>query len=135
MAVRRKAVIRVAWFLFCIIVLYNGITFVTDSLKTRNIYETVSGNYPSKEILRNLFLGEEQCRATFPGLMKEIDDVVARGPFELEKEPDDYTGMVQARIKDGKVNPACFTNWTSEATLDSCILSPQNIDQIETWDL
>lgn len=35
--------------------------------------------------------------------MKEVDDAVARGPIDLEKEPDDYTGMVQLRIKDGKV--------------------------------
>jgi hypothetical protein len=35
--------------------------------------------------------------------MKEIDDAVARGPFRLKKEPDDYTGMVQLRIKDRKV--------------------------------
>ncbi|PMD24641.1 hypothetical protein NA56DRAFT_594946, partial [Hyaloscypha hepaticicola] len=36
--------------------------------------------------------------------MKEIDDAVARGPFTLKKEPDDYTGMVQLRIKDGNVS-------------------------------
>jgi hypothetical protein len=35
--------------------------------------------------------------------MKKIDDAVARGPFIL-KEPDDYTGMVQLRIKDGKLS-------------------------------
>jgi hypothetical protein len=35
--------------------------------------------------------------------MKEIDDAVARGSFDLKKEPDNYTGMVQLGIKDGKV--------------------------------
>jgi hypothetical protein len=35
--------------------------------------------------------------------MKDIDEAIARGPFDLEKEPDDYTGMVQLRIKDGNV--------------------------------
>ncbi|KAH8768815.1 glycosyl transferase family 90-domain-containing protein [Hyaloscypha finlandica] len=55
------------------------------------------------ETLKNLSLTEEQCRATFPGLMMEFDGAVARGPFKLEKEPDDYTGMVQLRIKDGKM--------------------------------
>ena len=60
-----------------------------------------------QEVFGNLALTEEQCRVTFPGLMKEIDDAVARGPFELKKEPDDYTGLVQLRIKDGKVS-TCF---------------------------
>lgn len=59
--------------------------------------------YPSKETLANLSLTEEQCRATFPGLTKEIDGAVARGQFKVEKEPDDYQGLVQGRIKDGKV--------------------------------
>jgi hypothetical protein len=36
--------------------------------------------------------------------MMELDGAVARDPFKLEKEPDDYTGMVQLRIKDGKVS-------------------------------
>jgi hypothetical protein len=36
---------------------------------------------PVKE---SLSLTEEQCTAVFPGLMKEIDDAVARGPFDFE---------------------------------------------------
>jgi hypothetical protein len=60
-------------------------------------------NTPSQKILKSLSLTDEQCKATFPKLTKEIDDAVARGPFRLEKEPDDYQGLVQARIKDGKV--------------------------------
>lgn len=59
---------------------------------------------PSKEIFESLALSENQCRTTFPGLAKEIDEAVARGPFKLEREPDDYQGLVQARIKGGKVH-------------------------------
>ncbi|KUJ18869.1 uncharacterized protein LY89DRAFT_613994 [Mollisia scopiformis] len=58
---------------------------------------------PSKEVLNSLNLSEDECRATFPYLMKEIDDAVSRGPFKLDKEPDDYQGLVQARIKNGKL--------------------------------
>jgi len=65
--------------------------------------------YPSKDRTKSLFLTEHQCRAAFPGLTKEIDDAVARGPFILEKQPDDYQGLVQARIRDGKV-----WNWQNQ---------------------
>jgi hypothetical protein len=34
---------------------------------------------------------------------KEIDDVVARGPFELEQGRDEYKGLVQGRIVEGRV--------------------------------
>ena len=41
---------------------------------------------------------------TFPGLTKEIDDAVARGPFVLKKSPDKRANNpTQGRIKDGKV--------------------------------
>jgi hypothetical protein len=106
MPIRRRTLVRVACFIFGAIALINfcnGITIFIDSLKSRSIFNLFSKHYPSKETLEDLSLTEQQCRATFPGLMKEIDDSVARGPFNLEKEPDDYTGMVQLRIKDGKV--------------------------------
>nr|CAD79685.1 hypothetical protein [Neurospora crassa] len=53
------------------------------------------------EILNNLFLDAETCRATFPGLMKEIDDTVAKGPFKVKRSSD--LGPMQVRIKDGKM--------------------------------
>ena len=59
---------------------------------------------PSKQILESLSLTEEQCHAAFPGLNKQIDDAAARGPFHLEKGPDNAHGSVEGRIKDGKVN-------------------------------
>ena len=57
----------------------------------------------SASLLNNLTLTEEECRATFPGLMREIDDTVALGPFDV-KDTGEF-GPLQGRIKDGKV---CF---------------------------
>ncbi|KAI8629961.1 hypothetical protein F5Y19DRAFT_65781 [Xylariaceae sp. FL1651] len=54
------------------------------------------------ELLNNRFLTEDQCRATFPGLLKEVDDEVAKGPFELERYPTDL-GPLIARIRDGQL--------------------------------
>ena len=62
-----------------------------------------SKQYPSTETLKSLSLTEAQCDATFPGLAKEIDFAVARGPFDLKRGPDYAHGSVEGRIKDGKV--------------------------------
>ncbi|KAF2243396.1 hypothetical protein BU26DRAFT_437108 [Trematosphaeria pertusa] len=51
----------------------------------------------------HLYLEEEQCRTTFPTLFREVDDAVARGNFVFEKSNPDYQGLVQGRIKDGKL--------------------------------
>ncbi|KAK3402003.1 hypothetical protein B0T20DRAFT_403164 [Sordaria brevicollis] len=53
------------------------------------------------EILNNLSLDAETCRATFPGLMKEVDDTVAKGPFKVKRSSD--LGPMQVRIKEGRV--------------------------------
>lgn len=53
------------------------------------------------EILNNLFLDAETCRTTFSGLMKEIDDAVAKGPFKVKRSSD--LGPMQVRIRDGKM--------------------------------
>jgi len=47
---------------------------------------------------------EKQCGRTFPGLFSEIENAVEKGPFELKRGLDDYSGSVQGRIKDGKVS-------------------------------
>ncbi|KAI1332777.1 hypothetical protein F5Y16DRAFT_125401 [Xylariaceae sp. FL0255] len=57
---------------------------------------------PGPEILQNRFLSEEQCRANFPGLLKEVDDEVARGTFRLERNPFNR-GPLVARIRDGQL--------------------------------
>jgi len=73
-----------------------------------------------KEELKNLRMTETQCRATFPGLMNEIDEAVSRGPFQLERQKDGYTGMVQARIEDGKACLRCTSNKSMSNKYDSC---------------
>ncbi|KAI1270140.1 hypothetical protein F5Y18DRAFT_4731 [Xylariaceae sp. FL1019] len=52
------------------------------------------------ELLGNPFLSEDQCRESFPGLLKEIDDEVAKGPFRLVRSPS-HLGPLIARIRDG----------------------------------
>ena len=65
----------------------------------------MASKYPSEESLRSRLLTEEQCRAVFPGLLKEVDDAVARGPFVQDKfDPENPLGPVRGRIKDGKVS-------------------------------
>jgi hypothetical protein len=107
MTLRRRMLVRGACFIFGFVALvdfFYGVPGFIGSLKQRSIFNFFGTSYPSKETLENLSLTEGQCRITFPGLMKEIDDAVARGSFILKKEPDDYTGMAQLRIKDGKVS-------------------------------
>ncbi|KAM7199386.1 Glycosyl transferase family 90 domain containing protein [Naviculisporaceae sp. PSN 640] len=56
----------------------------------------------SKKVLSNLSLTEKECRATFPGLTQQIDDIVAKGPFEVRHTGDN--GPLQGRIKDGQIS-------------------------------
>ena len=66
-----------------------------------------SGNgRPPPEILNNLSLDTEQCEAYFPGLTREIEEVVAEGPFQVRQTGD--MGPLQGRIRDGKVCFFCF---------------------------
>ncbi|KAG9238242.1 glycosyl transferase family 90-domain-containing protein [Amylocarpus encephaloides] len=54
----------------------------------------------------NLFMGEKQCRRAFSQLMKEIDGSVERldgKKLELKKQNEDIKGMVEGRVKDGKL--------------------------------
>src|ERR1700709_120772 len=106
MAPTQRSLIRLAILTLAVIGLFNfyhGVTTLLSSLPVRKIYSVFSTSYPPKETLENLSMTEEQCQDTFPGLTKEIDDAVARGPFELERARDDYTGLVQGRIENGKV--------------------------------
>ncbi|RYC60134.1 hypothetical protein CHU98_g6091, partial [Xylaria longipes] len=56
----------------------------------------------SPELLNNRFLTEDQCRATFPGLLEQVDNEVAKGPFKLERSPSNL-GPLIARIRDGQL--------------------------------
>jgi hypothetical protein len=71
---------------------------------------------PPPEILGNLSLDEEQCNAHFPGLTKEIDDVVAQGPFPVRQTWK--MGPLLVRIKDGQVR-ACHYSITSSSSSSS----------------
>ncbi|KAI1100957.1 hypothetical protein F4804DRAFT_317488 [Jackrogersella minutella] len=59
-------------------------------------------NKPPPSLLNNRFLTTSECAAAFPGLTKEIDDVVAKGPFTLSRRPHDL-GPLVARIRDGRL--------------------------------
>lgn len=97
-----RSFIRVA----LIIIAFLGLASVYNGSLDLLLPNTLSSSLKalSKATLERLSLPEDQCRATFPGLMKEIDNAVARGPFMLPKEPDDLRGLVLAKIKAGKVS-------------------------------
>ncbi|KAI1817391.1 hypothetical protein GGS20DRAFT_35243 [Poronia punctata] len=56
----------------------------------------------SPDLLSNRFLTESQCRATFPGLLDQVDQEVAKGPFEVKRKPNNLGPMI-ARIRDGQL--------------------------------
>ncbi|KAI1302010.1 hypothetical protein F5Y03DRAFT_215041 [Xylaria venustula] len=60
------------------------------------------GDILPPDLLNNRFLTEEQCRASFPGLLDEVDNEVAKGPFKLERPLNDL-GPLIARIGDGQL--------------------------------
>src|SRR3954466_4163052 len=95
-----RSLLRIAILVLAVIGLcnfYHRITTLVSFPPVRKLYRVFSSSYLEKEILGDLGMTEEQCRGTFPGLMTEIDDAVKRGPFELERQRDDYTGLVQGR--------------------------------------
>lgn len=103
MAYRSRNSVQVGLILLTVLIciyLYNK---QSTDLRSSIFQFSVDGQEPSAGILQSLSLTEDQCAATFPGLTKEIDDAVARGPFPLKRQPDHHTGLVQGRIKDGKV--------------------------------
>src|SRR5690606_226703 len=58
---------------------------------------------PSKDALENLSMTEKQCLATFPGLTKELENAKSFGNFRYAKLPEDTIGLIQGRIKDGRL--------------------------------
>jgi hypothetical protein len=99
MAVTRKNLTRYIVLALIAVALLKGIS----SFICRLYDGGLPTKHPSKEILESLSLTDAQCKAMFPELTKEIDDAVARGPFDLKKQPADYAGLVQGRIRDGKL--------------------------------
>ncbi|KFY87769.1 hypothetical protein V500_06777, partial [Pseudogymnoascus sp. VKM F-4518 (FW-2643)] len=88
-----------------IFILYSLRSFsIGDQVVVPNYPSSVASQYPSEETQQSRTLTEEQCRAAFPGLLKEVDDAVARGPFVQDKfDPENSLGPVRGRIKDGKL--------------------------------
>jgi hypothetical protein len=48
-------------------------------------------------------LNHKECRTTFPLQYTLLDKAIARGPFAFHRSPADYTGLVQARIRNNTV--------------------------------
>lgn len=94
-------------FLFSVLILFILYTLrssLGDQLSVPNYPTGTASHYPSEETLRSRSLTEKQCRAAFPGLLKEVDDAVARGKFVQDRfDPENSLGPVRGRIKDGKV--------------------------------
>ena len=99
MALTRKNLIRYTVLALTVIALWSGLSSFIYGLQNANFWT----KNPSKEALQSLTLTDAQCKAMFPDLTKEIDDAAARGPFDLKKQKDDYAGLVQGRIRDGKL--------------------------------
>ncbi|KAL2126750.1 hypothetical protein VTI74DRAFT_293 [Chaetomium olivicolor] len=106
----RRLIRHVALALGCCVALYC-LVFVWGVPSSSSSSSSTSSGYGGRigrrkkslppEVLSNLSLDEEQCRAYFPGLMKEIDDTVAEGPFVVKQTGD--LGPLQGRIEDGKI--------------------------------
>ena len=99
MALTCKNLLRYTVLALAAIALLNCFSNLTYRLEDSGF----STKHLSKETLESLSLPDAQCRAKFPGLTKEIDDAVGRGPFDLKKQKAEYTGLVQGRIRDGKL--------------------------------
>jgi hypothetical protein len=56
-----------------------------------------------KPTFASLALTEKQCARAFPGLDREVENAAQGGGFELKRERGDIPGLIQGRVKDGKV--------------------------------
>ncbi|KAI0390257.1 hypothetical protein F5Y17DRAFT_469058 [Xylariaceae sp. FL0594] len=89
----------------------------------------------SPDLLTNRFLTEEQCRATFPGLLDQVDEEVAKGPFVLKRNPNNL-GPLIARIRDGQLY-ILSAAWKSDLSSDMLAHRAATLHQISnallTW--
>lgn len=86
-----------------ILYLYSTHVFNNSQVPLRDPPARSSKDRSPTHSSRSLFLNHEECNIAFPGLTKPVDDAVSRGPFKLKKKPGDYPGLVQGRIRNGKV--------------------------------
>jgi hypothetical protein len=85
-------------------ILYHNTQGRTPTPLTQNIQAlTIPSAAASRDVRQSLFLTEEQCVDAFPAFDKEIKKAVAQGLFQLTRLRDDTPGLVQGRIKNGKV--------------------------------
>ncbi|KAK4447881.1 glycosyl transferase family 90-domain-containing protein [Podospora aff. communis PSN243] len=85
--------------IYCLLFVYNAPDASYGATSWSALRKTSTKLTP--ELLNNLSLGEDECKAAFPGLTKEIDDTVAKGPFIIK--PSGELGPLQGRIADGQL--------------------------------
>lgn len=97
--------VRRLWLLLALpVVLY--VIFITDIQSVRNPLRHTPkpptlANIPSQALYQFLNLNEDECKATFPDLTKDLDATLAQGPFTLKQAHG--KGPLQARVKDNQV--------------------------------
>jgi hypothetical protein len=104
MARRNRQMRQVMYLLGILLVIYFFLFTISGEAAEPSIWKLQAYSpprRPANHVLNNLSLDEKQCAAAFPGLTKEIDDVVAEGPFKVRDTGD--LGPIQARVKDGQV--------------------------------
>jgi hypothetical protein len=110
---QRRTCVRLALFASIglgFLAFYSGVTTILDlAVGGGLVWKVEREGYAasekgSREMFERLDLTAEECRATFPGLTKEVDDAVNRGPFQLKKAPGYTRGLVQGKIENGKVS-------------------------------
>ncbi|OCL01750.1 hypothetical protein AOQ84DRAFT_306094 [Glonium stellatum] len=119
MALKSKPFVRISCLAFVIVTLCTLSFFFRGEASNKNGLLS-SGNQPSspaKDTFESLSLTAAQCENAFPDLTKDIDEAVARGPFKYEKTPGDYKGLVQGRIKNGKLYIISAAQDTAEEVL------------------
>lgn len=102
---RQLMVIAVAGFILLLFYhLYGKVTI--DNVRLHKVAAKVPfpGGSPDHRLFDNLHLDEKQCRAAFPNLTKDIDDMVALGTFRVTPKPaDSDSGPLQVRLQNGRL--------------------------------
>lgn len=87
--------------LYSFILLPDGLSASYNATSPFGLFANSKETQHPEELLNNRFLTRDKCEAAFPGLFKEVDDAVAKGPFNLKMRESDSS--LFARIKNGKV--------------------------------
>jgi hypothetical protein len=115
---QRRTRVRLAFFAAIalgFLAFYSGVTTILDlAVGGAFVWKGEREGYDAsekgrRETFKRLDLTAEECGATFPGLTKEVDDAVNRGPFQLKKAPGYTRGLVQGKIENGKVSSVSYS--------------------------